>query len=64
MEKVSNHRLSLNPSMLLWIESKSEYISSNVSSTKVKVYLHNVSGNVSIYVGSIKWENLIGLMKS
>ena len=64
MEKVSNHRLSLNPSMLLWIESESEYISGNVSSTKVKVCLHNVSGDVSIYIGLMKWENLIGSMKS
>ena len=40
------------------IESESEYISSNVSSTKVKVCLHNVSGDVSIFIGSIKWGNL------
>ena len=36
-------------------ESESEYISSNDSSTKVKVCLHNVSGNVSIFVGLMKW---------
>ena len=36
-------------------ESESEYISGNNSSIKVKVCLHNVSGNVSIFVGSIKW---------
>ena len=41
-----------------WIESESEYISGDISSTKIKVYLHNVSGNVSIFVGLMKWENL------
>ena len=48
----------LNPSIESWIESESEYISGNVSSMKVKVYLHNVSGDISIFVGSMKWGRL------
>ena len=36
------------------IESESEYISGDISNTKVKVYLHNISGDVSIFVGSMK----------
>ena len=40
------------------IESESEYISGDVSSTQVKVCLHNVSSDVSIFVGSMKWGNI------
>ena len=40
------------------IESESKYISGDISSTKVKVYLHNVSGNVFIFIGLMKWGNL------
>ena len=39
-------------------ESESKYISGNDSSMKVKVYLHNVSGDISIFVGSMKWGRL------
>ena len=46
---------ALNPSIELWIESESEYISGDVSSTKVKVCLYNISGNISICVESMKW---------
>ena len=48
-------RKSIIEQMLeLWIESESKYMSGNVSSTKVKVCLHNASGNVSIFVGLMK----------
>ena len=40
------------------MESESEYISGNISSTKVKVCLYNVSGDVSIFVELMKWGNL------
>ena len=46
--------VALNLSIESWIESESEYISGDVSSTKVKVYLHNISSDISICVGSIK----------
>ena len=42
----------------LLIESESEYISGDIFSMKVKVYLHNVSGDISIFVGLMKWGSL------
>ena len=42
-------------SIKLWIESESEYISGDVFSMKVKVSLLNISGDVSIFIGSMKY---------